>query len=210
MGAPPTFRAPVVLLAQFFIQLLCGVIFLIFYLSGGMGAGDVKLIAAVGCIAGLSNSVYLLVLTALANGVMGIGMALMRGRLRETLFNVAALAKAAPGELSAGVGDIGQYLKRQQEGSFVWLEEMFETSSIAHKFKMLILQADSHTSVGTVMMTMFGLGFATLCLTYLLTGMLAVAVIAALMLSYAPVGVLRFLRVGVLQRLMRRCRSASI
>lgn len=99
MGAPPTFRASVVLLAQFFIQLLCGVIFLIFYLSGGMGAGDVKLIAAVGCIAGLSNSVYLLVLTALAGGVMGIGMALMRGRLRETLFNVAALAKAAPGEI---------------------------------------------------------------------------------------------------------------
>ena len=72
--------------------LICGVIFLIFYLAGGMGAGDVKLIAAVGCIAGLSNSVYLLVLTALAGGVMGIGMALMRGRLRETLFNVAALA----------------------------------------------------------------------------------------------------------------------
>lgn len=102
--------------------------------------------------------------------------------------------KAAPGELSAGVGDIGQYLKRKEEGSFGWLEEMFETSAIAHKFKMLILQADSHTSMGTVMMTMFGLGFATLCLTYLLTGMLAVAVIGALVLSYAPVGVLRFLR----------------
>ena len=29
--------------------LICGGVFLIFYLAGGMGAGDVKLIAAVGC-----------------------------------------------------------------------------------------------------------------------------------------------------------------
>jgi prepilin peptidase CpaA len=33
---------------------IAGGIFLIFYLAGGMGAGDVKLMAAVGCIAGLS------------------------------------------------------------------------------------------------------------------------------------------------------------
>jgi prepilin peptidase CpaA len=72
--------------------LICGGVFLVFYLAGGMGAGDVKLITAVGCLAGLSNTAYLLVLTALAGGVMAIGMALMRGRLKETLLNVGALA----------------------------------------------------------------------------------------------------------------------
>jgi len=72
--------------------LICGAVFLVFYLAGGMGAGDVKLITAVGCIAGLSNTAYLLVLTALAGGVMAIGLALMRGRLKETLMNVGALA----------------------------------------------------------------------------------------------------------------------
>jgi prepilin peptidase CpaA len=72
--------------------LICGSVFLIFYLAGGMGAGDVKLIAAVGCLAGLSSVAYLLVLTSLAGGVMGIAFALMRGRLKETLLNVGALA----------------------------------------------------------------------------------------------------------------------
>ena len=72
--------------------LLCGMIFLIFYLAGGMGAGDVKLIAAVGCLAGLSNSASVLVITALAGGVMGVCFALFRGQLRSTLFNVATLA----------------------------------------------------------------------------------------------------------------------
>jgi prepilin peptidase CpaA len=72
--------------------LICGAVFLVFYLAGGMGAGDVKLITAVGCIAGLSNTPYLLVLTALAGGVMAIGLALVRGKLKETLMNVGALA----------------------------------------------------------------------------------------------------------------------
>src|ERR1700728_2080017 len=48
--------------------LICGAVFLVFYLAGGMGAGDVKLITAVGCIAGLSCVPYLLVLTSLAGG----------------------------------------------------------------------------------------------------------------------------------------------
>lgn len=72
--------------------LICGAVFLIFYLAGGMGAGDVKLIAAVGCIAGMPSVAYLLVLTALAGGVMGIGMAVVRGQLKATLLNVGSLA----------------------------------------------------------------------------------------------------------------------
>ena len=36
--------------------LIGGVLFLIFYLAGGMGAGDVKLITAVGCMAGSQMS----------------------------------------------------------------------------------------------------------------------------------------------------------
>jgi prepilin peptidase CpaA len=71
--------------------LICGIVFLVFYLAGGMGAGDVKLIVAVGCIAGLSHVAYLLVLTAISGGVMAIGLALIRGRLQQTLMNVGVL-----------------------------------------------------------------------------------------------------------------------
>ena len=35
--------------------LICGLIFFVFYLAGGMGAGDVKLITAAGCIAGATT-----------------------------------------------------------------------------------------------------------------------------------------------------------
>jgi prepilin peptidase CpaA len=81
---------------QFFSSLaaglICGLVFLVFYIAGGMGAGDVKLILAVGCIAGLSHIAYLLVLTAISGGVMALGLALIRGRLQQTVMNVAALA----------------------------------------------------------------------------------------------------------------------
>jgi prepilin peptidase CpaA len=72
--------------------LICGVLFLIFWLAGGMGAGDVKLITAVGAIAGMPLVPWLLILTALAGGVMALGLALWRGRLRETTRNVGAIA----------------------------------------------------------------------------------------------------------------------
>jgi len=72
--------------------LICGFVFVVFYIAGGMGAGDVKLITAVGCIAGLSHVPYLLVLTALSGGAMAVVLALSRGRLQQTLSNVGAIA----------------------------------------------------------------------------------------------------------------------
>jgi prepilin peptidase CpaA len=72
--------------------LLCGSIFLLFYLAGGMGGGDVKLIAAAGCISGLSLVGPLLVFTSLAGGVMAFGLALYHRRFKETMLNIGALA----------------------------------------------------------------------------------------------------------------------
>jgi prepilin peptidase CpaA len=72
--------------------LICGLIFMIFYLAGGMGAGDVKLITATGCIAGLSQIGHLLILTALAGGIMAISWALYRRQMVETWRNMQALA----------------------------------------------------------------------------------------------------------------------
>jgi prepilin peptidase CpaA len=72
--------------------LVCGLIFMVFYLAGGMGAGDVKLITATGCIVGLSLIGHLLILTALAGGVMAVSLALYRRQLAETWHNMQALA----------------------------------------------------------------------------------------------------------------------
>lgn len=72
--------------------LICGLVFFVFWIAGGMGAGDVKLITAAACIAGFSSIGALLILTALAGGVMAVALALWRGRLKETIMNVGALA----------------------------------------------------------------------------------------------------------------------
>jgi prepilin peptidase CpaA len=71
--------------------LICGSIFLVFYLAGGMGAGDVKLIAAAGCISGLSLVGPLLIWTSLAGGVMALGLVIYHRRLKETALNICAL-----------------------------------------------------------------------------------------------------------------------
>jgi prepilin peptidase CpaA len=71
--------------------LVSGVIFLLFYLAGGMGAGDVKLIAAVCCLAGLGSVAGILLGTALLGGLFAVVLALLRHRLRDTFVNLGRL-----------------------------------------------------------------------------------------------------------------------
>src|SRR5262245_13492527 len=60
-------------------------IFFGLYAAGGMGAGDVKLFGAVGAFAGPQALILIFVLTGLLGGIAGIGLALYRGRLQQTL-----------------------------------------------------------------------------------------------------------------------------
>jgi prepilin peptidase CpaA len=71
--------------------LIAGGIFFVFFLAGGMGAGDVKLMAAIGCISGLSHLRLIVVATAIAGGVFAVAVSLFHRRLRETLRNVGNL-----------------------------------------------------------------------------------------------------------------------
>ena len=58
------------------------------YLLRARGAGDVKLLAAVGAIVGPGNCFRIFVLTAVLGGAIAFGFVLLRGRVRRTLFNV--------------------------------------------------------------------------------------------------------------------------
>lgn len=58
------------------------------YLIRARGAGDVKLLAAVGAITGPGNCFLIFILTAILGGVIALILLLIRGRLRKTLFNV--------------------------------------------------------------------------------------------------------------------------
>lgn len=71
--------------------LVAGGAFLVFYLAGGMGGGDVKLMAAVGCCAGLSHVTAILIATAIAGGIFAVVLALVAGRFKQTLCNVVQL-----------------------------------------------------------------------------------------------------------------------
>lgn len=73
--------------------LIGGGAFLGFFLLHAMGGGDVKLIAAVGCMAGPSPAVEIVLTSAIAGGILGLIVSLWRGRLRTVLANVVDLVK---------------------------------------------------------------------------------------------------------------------
>jgi prepilin peptidase CpaA len=70
---------------------IAGAIFLLFYVAGGMGAGDVKLIFAMGCTVGLGQLSSLLLATVAAGSLFAIAMAIAHGQVRHTLGNLAML-----------------------------------------------------------------------------------------------------------------------
>jgi prepilin peptidase CpaA len=64
---------------------LAGFLFGIFFVMGGMGAGDVKLCAAIGAWVGPKQMLMALVLTALVGGIMAIGWAIAGGFMGDLL-----------------------------------------------------------------------------------------------------------------------------
>jgi len=78
-------------------------LFGIFFVMGGMGAGDVKLAAAIGAWVGPQQLILALVLTGIVGGVMAVGWAVSGGFL---------------GELFSGTGDVlFGWTKRKGKGN---------------------------------------------------------------------------------------------
>lgn len=63
------------------------------YLLRARGAGDVKLLAAVGSITGPVNCFWVFLLTAILGGLIAMVLLLFRGRVRHTFLNVAWIMK---------------------------------------------------------------------------------------------------------------------
>src|SRR5436189_39957 len=75
------------LLASLGGAVLFGGVFMLFYLVRAMGAGDVKLAAALGSILGPSASLQVLYATALAGGAQAIILMVFSRRIVETVRN---------------------------------------------------------------------------------------------------------------------------
>ena len=71
--------------------LLALLLWLPFYALGGMGAGDVKLLAAIGAWLGPAQLISTSLYAALAGGVLAVIVALWQRRARATCLNVLAL-----------------------------------------------------------------------------------------------------------------------
>ena len=79
--------------ADGFVQSLGGILFgvgilLLPFLMGGMGAGDVKLLAAVGAWLGMPLTLYVFIVSGLASGLCAILMVTFQHSFSEALINV--------------------------------------------------------------------------------------------------------------------------
>jgi prepilin peptidase CpaA len=73
--------------------LLGGGIFFVFFLVHGMGAGDVKMMAAVGAWVGPHGTLRVLIATALAGGVLAVVYMVFYKRVGSTFRNVFVLLR---------------------------------------------------------------------------------------------------------------------
>lgn len=73
--------------------LVGGGIFFLLFLVGGMGGGDVKLMAAVGAWAGAERALLILIATAIAGGMLGLCYMVFRKQVVATLLNTAELIR---------------------------------------------------------------------------------------------------------------------
>src|SRR5713101_9318193 len=72
-------------------MLVAGGLFLVLFVLGAMGGGDMKLMAAVGAWVGSTQVATLMLAAAIAGGVLALGRILFRNMLGETLRNTTRL-----------------------------------------------------------------------------------------------------------------------
>ena len=68
-------------------------VYIVLYLLRAMGAGDVKLMAALGAIAGPDAWIRIFLLACILGGVIAIVLLLTKGRVATTLWNVGFILK---------------------------------------------------------------------------------------------------------------------
>jgi prepilin peptidase CpaA len=67
------------------------IVFLLPFALGGLGGGDVKLLAALGAWLGPADALWLVLYTGVAGGVMAIGVAAIHGYLGTAMRNIKLL-----------------------------------------------------------------------------------------------------------------------
>jgi len=59
--------------------------------------------------------------------------------------------------------DLDLYLKTMQRGQFGWLEDIFASTGLPRTIQLMILQSDSSTTAGSVLLKCFVYGIVVFC-----------------------------------------------
>jgi prepilin peptidase CpaA len=82
-------------------------VYFVLYALRAMGAGDVKLMAAVGAVVGWPNWFGIFIVTAMIGGIMALILVAARGRVKQTLSNVVFILSELKGGRPA-------YMRREE------------------------------------------------------------------------------------------------
>ena len=84
-----------VTLAQAALGMLTGLLLMLpGHVIGATGAGDVKLMAAIGAVVGTGSILRVFLYSAVAGGVFALAVAMRRGQLQQTVFDATRLVTA--------------------------------------------------------------------------------------------------------------------
>ncbi len=100
--------------------------------------------------------------------------------------------RVKPGDGAILGGEQDLLLKEPAPGNFGWLEDMLEQFPITDKVQLLILQAHSSTTFGSLLATSFGCAIAGCFFTFLFVQFLPIAIGVACLMAFVPYGVLGF------------------
>ena len=103
--------------------------------------------------------------------------------------------KTPEGESEAGGGlDLSLYLKTLQRGSFGFLEDLAAGSGLSRMIQLLIIQSDSATAVGTVLMQCIAIMGVLTAICWYITSNPLISSGAGLAGAYLPIAILRIKR----------------
>ena len=94
-------------------------------------------------------------------------------------------------EAGAISSDLEQYLKTQATGSFGWLEAMVKEVPVERSLRLLILQANSRTTVGSLVVKCLVFAVGAFLIAFLFTHMWLAGLAAALLVGFFPIVFLR-------------------
>jgi tight adherence protein B len=100
-----------------------------------------------------------------------------------------ATIRASTGGLLAN-SEESQLLKEEATGGFVWIEELLERFSLTHRLRTLLLQANSKTTLGTLVAISFGAGWLGALLLFVFMPVPLVALLGGIGMAYAPFAVM--------------------